>query len=274
MTDSSLAQCGNLARLAFFALLGLAGLSGCAAINIQDVDPDQLDIKVRLNQGASLSELDVFLTRGLWAQPVRMNGAQISVAYADGSTEALIASNQRGRYGLRSRDSGLITDLQVDTVGRQSLPLIAAVRISEDNSFDGQTFFKDDVITLNLTESAGDERYLIASGRCGNTDYSSAQKITDRATTLTVKLGDIMKRVNNAAEADLNGIIPITLTLEERYQPIWTPPFKIDKLAASDSVQFQIDTSGFRVRAEVRLQVGNSLMMQFQNQTWDTQFCL
>ena len=274
MTDSSLAQCGNLARLAFFALLGLAGLSGCAAINIQDVDPDQLDIKVRLNQGASLSELDVFLTRGLWAQPVRMNGAQISVAYADGSTEALIASNQRGRYGLRSRDSGLITDLQVDTVGRQSLPLIAAVRISEDNSFDGQTFFKDDVITLNLTESAGDERYLIASGRCGNTDYSSAQKITDRATTLTVKLGDIMKRVNNAAEADLNGIIPITLTLEERYQPIWTPPFKIDKLAASDSVQFQIDTSGFRVRAEVRLQVGNSLMMQFQNQTWDSRFCL
>jgi len=270
MTASSPLQCDIIRDL---TLLAVIGLSGCAAINIQDVEADKLDIRVELKQQASITELDVFLSRGIWSQPVRMNGALIAVIYADGSSEALVAANKNGHYGLRSRDSGPISGLQVDPIGTQSMPLITPVRISEGNDFDGRTFLKEDTLILNLTESSGTERYLVASGRCGTNVYSSAQKITDRATEMTVQLGDLMTRVNNSAEADLNGIIPITLTLEERYLPSWTPPFRVGSLSASDSVQFQIDTASFRFRAAVTFQLANNLRMQFQNQAWDVRYC-
>lgn len=271
MTASALLYCHTLRNL---LLVAVVGLSGCAAINIQDVEADKLDIRVELTQQASVTKLDVFLSRGMWSQPVRMNDALIAVTYADGSSETLIAANKKGRYGLRNRDSRPITGLQVDPIGTQIMPLMSPVRIAEWNDFDGQTFFKDDILTLNLTESAGSARYLVATGRCGGNAYSSEQKITDRATSMAVRLGDLMTRVNNAAEADLNGIIPITLTLEERYLPNWTPPFKVGTLTASDSVQFQIDTSGFRFRATVMVQLGNNLRMQMQNQAWAVRYCL
>jgi len=270
MTASSLQHCQTLRNLTLSAMLGL---SGCAAINIQDIETDKLDIRVELQQKAQITQVDVFLSRGVWSQPVRMNDALIAVTYADGSSEALVAANKSGRYGLRKRDSSPITGLRVDPIGTQIIPLMTPVRIAEGNEFEGQTFFKDDILTLNLTESAGTERYLVASGRCGSNVYSSEQKITDRATSKAVRLGDLMTRVNNAAEADLNGIIPITLTLEERYLPNWTPPFKVGTLSASDSVQFQIDTSGFRFRTAVTVLLGNNMRMQVQNQAWDVRYC-
>jgi len=270
MPASSRLHCQSLRNL---ALLVVAGLSGCAAINIQEVEVDKLDIRVELKQQASLTELDVFLSRGIWSQPVRMNDALIAVIYADGSSEALVAANKNGRYGLRNSDSRAIHGLQVDPIGTQNMPLITPVRIAEGNQFDGKSFFKDDILTLNLTESAGDERYLVATGRCGNNAYSSEHKITDRATSMEVRLGDLMARVNNAAEADLSGIIPITLTLEERYRPNWTLPFNIGELTASDSVRFKIDTSGFRFRAAVTVQLASNLLMQIQNQAWDVRYC-
>jgi hypothetical protein len=134
-------------------------------------------------------------------------------------------------------------------------------------------FFKDDVITIELQNSRANERYLVATGFCGSNQYSTEQRISLNNNVVSIELGRLMRRINNAAEADLNGIIPINLAIEERYLPVWPAPFKPGLLASRDETQFSIDTSGFRFKAEIQIQVSNSAFFSFTNQDWPVQYC-
>ena len=65
-------------------------------------------------------------------------------------------------------------------------------------------------------------------------------QISSNDIDLELPLSRIVNMVNKAAEADLNGVIPIVLAVEERYFPVWQPPFKANKILARDETQFSI----------------------------------
>lgn len=248
-------------------------LSACASIDIRSVDQDELTVKISIVQQPQATAVDVYLSRGAWSQPVSMNDASIDLVMAHGDVIALQPARDKGRYGIRLPTNQPIDRLIVETVGEVTLPYLAPVSLLPLDQLEGQTYFKDDIVTLDLPESNGDERTLVVTGYCGKSAYTTEQKLTSDTTSYQFSLTDVAKRLNQAAKADLNGLIPIELSIEERYFVDWASPFVAKKLAVRDTAQFQLDTAGARFKARVSIQVSNSLFLGFQNQPWPVNYC-
>ncbi|EAR07420.1 hypothetical protein [Reinekea blandensis] len=248
-------------------------LSGCASIDLASVEPDKLKADVTLVQSPQETQLDLHLARGLFNQPVRLGEETAVAQFTDGHQETLVAARESGRYGLRS-DPITLQSLTLSSVGTISFPDMTPLRLGGKAAIADQRLYKDDLISLTLpVNSAADERYLVATARCGGQQYIGEQRLDIDSDQVTIRAGQMMDLVNNAAQADLNGIIPVELAIEERYQPNWAAPFEATKLARRDATQFTVDTSGFRFQAKVQIQVSNQLFLGFQNQSWPVKYC-
>ena len=126
---------------------------------------------------------------------------------------------------------------------------------------------------MSLPAGNGASRFLVATGYCGRSAYRSERRISSEAFELTIALNSLMKQINNAAEADLNGVIPVTLAIEERYLSNWPSPFKNVRIASSDAAEFSVDTSGFRFQAEVSVQLSSVFALNLKSQDWPVRYC-
>ncbi len=256
-----------------FVLLPIAILSGCSSIDINNVELDKLEAKVNVTQSSRSTSMDLFLSRGIWHQAVTSDENRIEAEMADGRLEPLIKARKKGRYGFRLQNGIPIRNLTIEQIGHIDLPTMTPVVLRGRDQFEGRSFFKDDVLRLALRETQSDKRYLVVTGYCGNQPYTAEQQISSNDVELELPLSRLMNMVNKSAEADLNGIIPMTLAVEERYSPVWPAPFVAGKIAAHDETQFTIDTSGFRFKASLSVNVAENVFFTFQNQQWDVKYC-
>ena len=248
-------------------------LSACASIDLAKVEPEKLKADVTLVQSPQETKLDLYLARGLFNQPVRLGNETAIVQFSDGQQETLVAARKSGRYGLRA-DPTTPLSLTLSSVGTVSFPNMTPLRLGGKATIANQRLYKDDLISLTLPyDSAADERFLVATAQCGGQQYIGEQRLDIDSDQVTIRVSEMMSLVNNAAQADLNGIIPVELAIEERYQPNWSAPFEATKLARRDETQFTVDTSGFRFQAKVQIQVSNQLFLGFQNQSWPVRYC-
>lgn len=248
-------------------------LSSCASIDLQEVEPNKLDAEVELLQTPTRTRFDLFLSRGIFDQPVRLGSARAFVERDDAVDIELVEAKDSGRYGYRSDSTAAITALTLETVGRISFPEMSRFELYGKELIAGERFYKDDTITLSLPESLADQRFIVATATCGSQQISSEREIPIDQNEIRLKLDRLMSQLNQAAEADLNGIIPVTFAVEERYQPNWPAPFEVRSIATRDETQFTVDTSGFRFQAKVQVQVSNQFFFSFQNQNWPVQYC-
>lgn len=248
-------------------------LSACASIDLNKVEIEKLEADITLLQTLRHTQVDLYLSRGLFNQPVSLGDARAEIERGDGRRTALQPSRKSGRYGLREESTRAPRELFLESVGSVEFPRMSRVELIGKDSIADQRFYKDDVITLNVPESLADARYIVATAWCGNQQFTSEQKIAINDNEITLTVGRLMDRLNHAAEADLNGVIPVEFAIEERYTPRWPAPFAAKSLAARDHTQFSVDTSGFRFQAKVRVQVSGQLFLSFQNQAWPVRYC-
>lgn len=249
-------------------------LSACASIDIAEVEPDKLKADVSLTQTQRNTQIDLFLARGLFNQPVTLGSERAIVTFPNGTQSPLQPARKSGRYGLREDSHLGPMSLRVSGVGEVTFPAMTPFQLQGKAQIADQRLYQDDVISITLPEnSAADERVLVATASCGGQRYTGEQTLDINSDQVTLKVGQMMDLINNAAEADLNGIIPVEFAIEERYLPIWPAPFEARKLAMRDQTQFTVDTSGFRFQATVKVQVSNQLFLSFQNQSWPVMYC-
>lgn len=246
--------------------------SGCASIDINSVNPDDLKIDVTLSQQNERQQLDVYLRRGIFSQPVTANSGEIWVETESGERIDLNLANQKGRFGAITRSDSLYR-LTIADVVEVEIPALAPVTLTANDALAGQLFFKDDVLELSFADSDADVRSLLFTARCNGNVYQTEMPIDNNKHRQSIRIGTISQRLNNAAEADLAGIIPITLTLKEQTLVAWPQPFKNVDIAAIDNTEFSIDTSGFRFSANVNVQVNSSFSFNFSNNRWPVQYC-
>lgn len=247
---------------------------GCSTVDIRDVEPEKLKIDVSLTQTSRSTGLDVFLSRGMFHQAVTAKTSVLEAEFADGSYTELVRSTTKGRFGFKRQNTIPVTRLDIEDTGSIEFPSMAPVVIKGREQFEGASFFKDDLLTISLPSTQSDKRYIVATGYCGAQGYTAEMQISSNEIDLELPLSRIINMVNKAAEADLNGVIPIVLAVEERYFPVWQPPFIAKKVLARDETQFSIDTSGFRFKATVSINVSPNMMFGFQNQALDVLYCL
>lgn len=248
-------------------------LFSCSTVNIRNVDPEKLNIDVSYHQSDQKSDLNIVLTRGIWRQPVSLDGEIAEVTLVNGERIQVTPSHEKGRYGVRERNLSAIDSLIISQYPVVYFPAMPFVELAGLRSFEGQSFFKDDILVLDLRNSSADERFLVTTGYCSGLPYRTERKISLNDTSLEIALGSVMDRINNAAEADLNGVIPITLSIEERYSENWPIPYNQPLFVSSNSAEFAIDTSGFRFKASVSIGLANSVRFNFQNQPWPVKYC-
>ena len=248
-------------------------LCSCSAISIRNVEPEKLNIDVSYHQSAQKSDLNIVLTRGIWRQPVSLDGEIAEVTLVNGERIQVTPSRQKGRYGIRERQLPAIDSLVISHYPEVYFPAMPSVALSGLRGFEGQSFFKDDVLVLDLQNSSADERFLVTTGYCSGVPYRVEQKISLNDSSLEIAVGSVMNRINSAAEADLNGVIPITLSIEERYSEKWPVPFNKPTFVSSNSAEFAIDTSGFRFKASVSIGLASNVRFNFQNQPWPVRYC-
>ena len=87
-------------------------------------------------------------------------------------------------------------------------------------------------------------------------------------------LATLMRQVNAAAEADLAGQIPVTVTLLEDYSPAWVAPFKPGMARAEDAGQFQGRHHRFSLPGQFECAGGQqSLILSLQKEAWPVRHC-
>lgn len=259
-------------RCIFSLSISLLILSGCSTINIQQVEAKKLRINVDYHKSTHQQALDVYVTRGVWQQPVSLDGVLAEVSLADQGFIELKPTHKKGRYGFRQKGAFDVQALAIHDY-RVEFPFMPPAQIESLNAFEGRLFLKGDEIRLALPETTAESRFMVATGYCGGTPYRSEQKISTAEFELTVPLTALMKQINNAAEADLNGIIPVSFAIENRYQSQWPKPFAAPRLTTSDSTEFSVDTSGFRFQAKVAVSLSSAFALTLQNQAWPVQYC-
>lgn len=248
-------------------------LSGCASIDINSVQPDDLKIDVTLRQQNERQQLDVSMRRGIFSQPVTAASGELWVETESGQRIDLTLSNQKGRFGALTRSDALYR-LNIADIVDVEIPTLTPVTLSASDALAGQLFFKDDVLELSFADSDADVRWLLFTARCNGNVYQIDMPIDMNKHRQSIRIGTVSQRLNNAAEADLAGIIPVTLTLKEQTLVAWPQPFQSIDISAIDSTDFSIDTSGFRFSANVNVQVNSSFSLNFSNNRWPVQYCL
>ncbi|MEJ2041781.1 MAG: hypothetical protein P8X89_00720 [Reinekea sp.] len=248
-------------------------ISGCASIQLENAQADKMKVAVQLTQHKNQTEIDLRVTHGLWNQPVQLTAGDAYLVSKTGEITTLINSSQKGHYSYRGPLLEDLSSMNVATLGSVNFPEIKQIQLNGQETFSGQTFTKDDLLRISLQSTEAGERYLISEGKCSKHSYQTEQQIPTDAYDIELELHDIMRKINRAAKANLTGIIPVTLRIEERYKPQWQSPFIADKIAAIDTASFKVDTVGFRFRASFGLKLGDNFFFNLAKDNYEDKYC-
>ncbi len=257
-----------------YAGLGLAlGLVGCSAVPIEKVDPEELKVTVDYRHRPNRVDLDTEFKTGFWDRRVDAESNRPEIVTDGGEVLRLNRGARDGRYGLElDPDAGPFT-LVLPGFAEMRLPLGEPVRLTGTESIRGRSFDRNDELTLSVRGETDRPRGWSFTAWCGDESWTLNRSLSSGDTELELKLGSLMRQINNAAEADLNGQIPVTVTLWESYDVNWQPPFKPGRARAQDDLNFQVDTASFRFQAKVTVQVAENAFFSFQNQAWPVRYC-
>ncbi|WP_411743264.1 hypothetical protein [Reinekea sp.] len=249
-------------------------LTGCASIDLSKVEPEKLTVDIQMVAEADRQSIDVFLSRGLWSQPVKLDQAEDAmIAINTGEFLSLNPARKNGRYGLQLTQGDQAIRFLLNGVGEVTLPRLDEVILTDKNIIEGQAFFKTDRITLDLNESQADVRYLVFTTQCGNASANASIDLSKNAHQYSLTMSDVMRRLNNSAEADLTGMLPIQMQLVEGALVNWPHPFQAKQLIARDSTDFFIDTSGFKITGSITINPSSAVSLLLTNRQWPVTYC-
>lgn len=249
-------------------------LTGCASINLSKVESEKLSVDIHMVAEADRQSIDVFLSRGLWSQPVKLDQPEDAMVAIDtGEFLTLNAARKKGRYGLQLTQDDKAIRFLLDGIGEVTLPRLDEVILADKDVIEGQAFFKTDRITLELNESQADVRYLVFATKCGNASAQASIDLSKSAHQYSLTMSDVMRRLNNNAEADLTGMLPIQMQLVEGALVNWPHPFQAKKLIARDSTDFFIDTSGFKFTGSITINPSSAVSLMLTNRQWPVTYC-
>jgi hypothetical protein len=249
-------------------------LVGCASIELSQVEPEKLKVDVSAVVKNERQTFEVFLSRGIWSQPVKLDHPQDASIDTDyGERRFLNAARKDGRYGIELSQNDQAVRLTLEGVGQVDVPRMDAVILSDKEMIEGQAFFKTDRILLELNQSQADLRYLVFSTQCGGISAEATIDLSRDQSQYSLNMNDVMRRLNNSAEADLTGMLPIRMQLVEGAVVNWPRPFKATKMISIDSTDFFIDTSGFKITGTVVLKPSSAVSLLLTNRQWPVTYC-
>ncbi|MHA7880618.1 MAG: hypothetical protein ACX931_12550 [Saccharospirillum sp.] len=256
-----------------FPAMAIALLAGCSAVPIERVDPEKLSATVEYRHQPNRVDLHTELRSGFWQRRVDADGRRPEVLTDGGEIIAMNRSAQTGHYRLELDPQQGPYRLLLADFGSLDLPIGEPVNLLGKASLRGQLFNREDELTLSVRGETQRPRGWSFSARCGNESWTLNRNLSSGDTEINLPLGQLMRQINNAAEADLNGQIPVTVTLWESYDVDWTPPFKPGVARAQDTLDFMVDTASFRFQARVTVQIAQNAFFSFQNQAWPVRYC-
>lgn len=248
-------------------------LVGCSAVPIQDVDEDELEVTLDYRHRPDRVNLEAELRTGFWNRRVDAGSDRPEVITAGGEIRRLRRGIDAGQYGLELEPELGPYRLVLPGIAEITLPLGEAVRLRGAGHLRGQLFNRDDELSLDVRGRTDRPRGWSFTAHCGAESWTINRGLDRGDARIDLPLASLMRQINNAAEADLNGQIPVTVTLWERYDLDWRPPFKPGVARAQDEVDFQVDTASFRFQARINVRVSNNLFLGFQNQAWPVRYC-
>lgn len=261
----------KLVTVTFFSLWFI---SGCSSIPLSSVEPKKLTIDVSLVAEADRQILDIYLKRGFWAQPVRLESANDALlTLSSGAMQPLIAARKEGRYGLKLSQGEKASQLEVKGIGNVNFPSLPLVVLADKHQLENQVFFKSDQLVLQLNESQADQRQIEFSVQCGSFTANTSIELSKEEHTYRLSMADVMRRLNNNAEADLTGMLPIQMSLAESAIVNWPQPFNAKQLVARDSTDFFFDTSGFKFTGTVTINPSSAVSLMLTNRKWPVTYC-
>lgn len=255
------------------ALLLALALVGCGSVPIQEVDRDELSVTVDYRHQPNRVELDTRFRTGFWNRKVDAETNRPEVVTDGGEVIRLNRGAEDGRYGLELDPELGPYHLVLPGFAEMTLPVGEPVTLRGTESIRDNLYNRDDELTLSVRGETDRPRGWSFTARCGNESWTLNRSLSSGDTELHLELGSLMRQINNAAEADLNGQIPVTVTLWESYDVNWQPPFKPGLARAEDRLNFQVDTASFRFQAKVTVQVSQNAFFSFQNQAWPVRHC-
>lgn len=256
-----------------FTLVATLLLIGCSAVPIQDVDRDELSVTVKYRHQPNRVDLDTEFRTGFWNRRVDAEDNRPEVVTHGGEVRTLNRGAEPGLYSLELDPATGPYRLQLPGFAEMTLPLGEPVRLRGTDAIRAEMFDRDDELTLSVRGETSRPRGWSFTARCGDDRWTLDRSLGSDDTEIHLNLGQLMRQINNAAEADLSGQIPVTVTLWETYDVSWQPPFQPGVARAQDQVDFQVDTESFRVQIRARVQVSENLFFGFQNQAWPTRHC-
>lgn len=251
----------------------LVTLVGCSAVPIEKVDPDELEVTVDYRHRPNRVDLDTTFKTGFWNRRVDAESNRPEIVTDGGEVVTLNRGVKDGRYGLELDPDLGPYRLVLRGFAEMSLPIGEPVRLSGTESIRGKLFDRNDELTLSVRGETDRPRGWSFTAWCGDESWTLNRNLSSGETEIELKLGRLMRQINNAAQADLNGQIPVQVTLWETYDVNWQPPFKPGLARAQDDLNFQVDTASFRFQAKVTVQVAENAFFSFQNQAHPVRYC-
>jgi len=253
--------------------VSIALLAGCSAVSIQDVDPDDLDIKVEYRHQPGTVEVRTEMRAGMWDRRVDADSNGLEVLTAGGEVIPLKSASEDGDYRAQLEPDFGPYQLILPGVAQMTLPLAEPVTLSGQAQVEGQVFDRDDALTLAVDGQTDRVRGWSFTAYCGSESWTLDLSLAQDDTEIELPLATLMRQINAKAEADLAGQIPVAVTLWENYQPTWVAPFRAGVARAEDNVHFTVDTASFRVSGSFKLQLSDSLAIGVSNQAWPVRYC-
>lgn len=250
-------------------------LVGCGTVPIDRVERDELTVTVHYRHLPNRVELNTEFRTGFWDRRVDAGTNRPEVITQGGEVRRLNRGSEDGQYRLELDPASGPFHLKLPDFAEMELPVGETVRLRGIDSIQGQTFERDDELTLSVRGTTERPRGWSFTVQCGRDTWTVNRSLGSGDTELNVHLGKWMRQINNVAEADLSGRIPVTITLWERYDVDWQPPFKPGTARAEDRVNFEVDIERSRVQMGVRanVQVSQNLFLGFQNLAWPVRHC-
>lgn len=273
MPSLAVRKSGQTGHPLWLALISFC-LTACTTVPISKVELDKLKLEVRWIETETKTLVDVEMRRGFFDQPVRTDDNQpifISTATDD---IPLQANREKGRYGLRSSDLAAPAQLLINGIGEVTIPAMLPVQFVANNSDDIPTYLPSDKLVLDLGSTQADERRVRFIAQCGGIPTSIERTVTRESRIVEFDVQDLVRSINQKAEASLKGRLPVMVIIEERYLPDWPQPFTVGVLAAQAQTDAVFDTSGGpAVQFKITTAISNNVRLSYQNQPWPVRYC-